>query len=304
MKKAVIAVDAGGTKTRVALIDEKKRIVSEIYGPAGSPAATSPDASFSVVSGLVEEMSGRFSGDYDIVCVQMGVSGFGIIPDPAAFERRLCERLGLEVAVYNDGYVTLHSLMKGKRGEWIAVISGTGSSCYATNGRETLLLGGYGHLLTEAGSAHAAVKTAAAEAIRQFEEGEPLSPLSRALMEEVGIDNVYRFKVFFFNNPKSKIAERARFISARALAGDEEATAILKQCGRDLARWVKLQYKHLSLSPAARIGLFGSFVTKAAFVREALLKDLRDSGYNPEIAEDSEDPIYGAYYLALERGKL
>ncbi len=29
MKKAVIAVDAGGTKTRVALIDEKKRIVSE-----------------------------------------------------------------------------------------------------------------------------------------------------------------------------------------------------------------------------------------------------------------------------------
>lgn len=303
MKKAVIAVDAGGTKTRVALIDEEKRIVAEMTGAAGSPAVTSIETSFTVVLELVETMLSHHRADYDITFVQMGVSGFGIIADPAAFERRLTERLGVEVAVNDDGYVTLYSLSQARPGEWIAVISGTGSSVYGYNNGETLLLGGYGHLLTEAGSAYAAVKRTAVEAIRQHEEGEPLSPLSQALMREIGVENVYRFKIFFFNNPKSKVAAYARFLSTCAQAGDAEAKSVLRQCGRDLARWVKLQYQRLKLS-AAKIGFFGSFITQAAFVRDELLASLRADGYAPEVIADPEDPIFGAYYLAARSGKI
>ena len=304
MTKAIIAVDAGGTKTQAALIDEKKKIIDSIYGPAGSPAVSSLDSAFSNIFKLTEEIYYRYRNQYKINFIQLGVSGLGIVPDPVIYQKRLYDLLGIEVAINDDGLLALHSLMKAKEGEWIAVISGTGSCCYGTNGKETLLLGGFGHLLTEAGSAYTAVKRVVTEAIRQFEENDSLSPLSQAFMREVGADNVYRFKVFIFNNSKSKIAGYAKFISDRALAGDQEAAQILKQCGLDLSRWVKLMYRHLQLSDRTILGFRGSFIEKAAFVKDELISDLRQSGYNPQIIHNGEDPIYGAYYLAVRRGKI
>jgi len=302
--KAIIAIDAGGTKTKAALINENCQIIERISGPAGSPAVVTTKTAFANVFALTEKLYRRYYQQYKIVFIQLGISGLGIVADPLPYQKKLAELLQTDVAVDDDGYLALHSLMKTESGNWIAVISGTGSCCYGTNGNKTMMLGGFGHLLTEAGSAYAAVKSVVTAAIRQFEEKEPLSPLSKAFMHKVGARNVYQFKVFIFNNSKSKIANYAKFIAKRALAGDGESKNILKRCGRDLARWVKLLYKHLSLSDNVKLGFRGSFIDKAPFVKDELISDLTENGFQPSLVSNGVEPIFGAYYLAIRRGKL
>lgn len=304
MEKAIIAVDAGGTKTHASLINKDKEIIGSVFGEPGSPAAVGIDKAFSNIFVAIQRLYEHYARCYEIVFIQLGISGLGIVPDPLLYRDRFAEAFKVRVRINDDGFLALHSLMQNRPGHWITIIAGTGSCCYGTNGKDTLLLGGFGHLLTEAGSAYVCVKSLMSEAIRQFEENEPLSPLSRSFMNEIAACDVYRFKVFAFNNSKGKIASYAPLVSAAALAGDEQAAAILRQCGRDLARWVKLMYRHLQLAESTVLGFRGSFIENAAYVKDELIAGLHKDGIYPDIVKNSDDPIYGAYYLALKEGVI
>lgn len=303
MNKVIIAVDAGGTKTKVCALNEDKQIVYEIIGGPGSPAVLR-DAAFKNIFQLVEKVYAKVIHDYQVAFIQMGVSGLGIVAHVNQYETEMKQKTGVETSIVSDAILGLYSIVEDKYKEGILVLSGTGSACAGINGEKTMLLGGFGQFLTETGSAYASVKELVTNTILQYEDSLTYSPLGKKFMEKINAQSIQDFKVFMYNHNKGEIAQYAKFISQEALYGDEEALAILQKNGRDLAYYVIRLYRHLKLSSEAVLGFRGSFIQNAPFVKETLLKLLQKENLVLNLIGGDNDPIYGAYYMAKKRGIL
>lgn len=303
MEKIIIAVDAGGTKTKVCAIDKNKNIIYKAVGGAGSPATVKEEA-FKNIKKLVEEAVFSLKDRYLISLIQMGISGFGIVLDIKKIEAEFASKFDTEVSIESDVTLAMYSIVTDKYDEGILVLSGTGSACFGINKDETFMVGGFGHLLTENGSGYISVKMLIVSIIKLYEETKTYSELGKKFMNHIGATKIGDFRSFVYQKTKGEIAQYAQFITEEALKQDNQAIDILKKCGKDLADSVQLLYKHLNLSHKAVIGFRGSFIQNAPFVKDELIRCLELSGYNPEIVEGVDDPIFGAYYMALRKGKL
>lgn len=303
MRDVIIAVDAGGTKTKVALIDSGGRIVYEKIGGPGSPAVSGKKALYDIFS-QVQDVCLENKDSYNFKYVQMGISGLGVIGDKSKFEAEFSDKLGIAVSLENDAIIALFSIVEDKYNEGILVLSGTGSATYGVKDLETKLIGGWGHLLVEEGSSYAVVRRLVVDIINQSEKGLEISPLGKKFMQEINISDVNDFKVFMYGNKKDEIASYAKFISNEATNGDNDAIRLLKDAGRALAFNVIKAYNFLKLGSDAVIGFRGSFIIKAPFVKEELFKTLLESNYHLQEVTGSVDPIYGAYYMAKRKQKI
>lgn len=303
MEKVIIAVDAGGTKTKVVAINENKQIVYEITGGSGSPAVVGKVAIKNIFD-LVQDVYDNVHQKYDVRYVQMGISGYGVLSDPVSHEKELESKLNVEVKMDSDTSLGLYSIIEDKFEEGVLVLSGTGSAVSGIKNNETMLVGGFGVLLTESGSSYTSVKQLIVNIINQYEDTMTYSKLGKDFMELLGAKHIGAFRNFMYTKTKTEIASYSKFISSKALEGDIEAISILKKAGFDLAIQTTKLYKNLKLSNDAIIGFRGSFVNKAPFVKEEFLKTLNEYGIKPIINEGDDDPIYGGYYMAKRKGKI
>lgn len=304
MEKVIIAVDAGGTKTKAVAIDENKKIVYEIVGGPGSPAVVGHDA-IKTIFQLVEVVNENVKDKYNVSFVQIGLSGYGVLGDNArTYEKELEEKINAEVNMTSDTNLGLYSIVEDKYNEGVLVISGTGSAVAGIKDEKTMLVGGYGVLLTETGSSYAAVKMLIVNTINQFEDNMTYSEIGREFLELIEGKDVNDFRRFMYTKSKAEIASYSKFISAKALDGDEIAVDILKKCGKDLAIQVKKLYNNLKLSDETVIGFVGSFIKKAPYAKDELIKTLEEFNIKPIIFTGDDDPVYGGYYMAKRKGKI
>lgn len=303
MKKVIIAVDAGGTKTKVAALNENREIVYEAIGGPGSPAAIKEEALKNITE-LVLEVYNNVKDEYNVTFVQMGLSGFGVLKDVPRFEKQIKDIVNCEVSVRSDADLGLYSIIEDKHDCGVLVISGTGSVVAGINDGKILMVGGYGVLLTETGSSYAAVKMLVSNIIHQYEEYLTFTKLGKEFMDLLGATNLGYFRVFMYRNTKAEIADYSKFISQKALEGDLEAISILKESGIALADSIRKIHKNLELCKGAVLGFRGSFINKAPYVKDQVLNSLKDMNINLQVYEGNEDPIYGAYYMARRKGKI
>lgn len=303
MEKVVIAVDAGGTKTKVSAINQNKEVVFESVGGPGSPAVLR----FQAYNNILEPLRVVFNevkDKYDVTFIQIGVSGFGVLENISEIENKLYAEFGVEVKLNSDADIGLYSIIEDKYDEGILVLAGTGSAVSGIKNGKIMLVGGFGALLTECGSSYFAVKSLVMNIINQYEETLTYSELGKEFMKLIGAEDVGYFRKFMYLNTKTEIASYAKFISKQANLGNEEAIKILKDSGRDLAVLVRRVYKNLGLTEKAIIGFRGSFVQKAPYVKEELMKNLDGFGIHLNIFEGDQDPVFGAFYMARRKGKI
>ncbi|MGD9605066.1 MAG: BadF/BadG/BcrA/BcrD ATPase family protein [Bacilli bacterium] len=303
MEKIIIAVDAGGTKTKVCGFTANKDIVYESIGGPGAPIVVLGEPTFSFYP-QIKEACDHLKQDYEIVFVQLGISGLGIVPDVKAKEQELSAYLHLPVSMENDAMIGLYSLRGIPKEPSILVLAGTGSSVISFQDGKTLLMGGFGHLLTEKGSSFTAVKTLISQIIDKYEQNKPINALEQKFMTLIKATTVYDLKPFVYLKTKSGIADYAKFISQEALNNDIDAIAILKKCGEDLAYFVIKAHEKMQMDQTFFLGFRGSFIQKAPYVKDALLRCLTDQGFHPSIIDKEIDPVEGAYYLAKQKGKI
>ncbi|HOA63477.1 MAG TPA: ROK family protein, partial [Bacilli bacterium] len=109
MKKAILAVDAGGTKTKVAIIDDNKDICYQKIGGSGSPAVNGIKAIEYIIS-LIKEVYKEVKSIYQIEYIQMGISGLGTVANKHQFEQQLSNELQIPVSMENDVVLALYSV--------------------------------------------------------------------------------------------------------------------------------------------------------------------------------------------------
>lgn len=128
MNKVIMSIDAGGTKTKAALIDYDCNIVFERVGGPGSPAVLKEQKAMKNIMDLIDKVFLEAKDLYEITYIQMGISALSAVEDKSFYEKFLSSKYSVPVSIENDAYMALYSIIQDKYNEGIVVLAGTGSA--------------------------------------------------------------------------------------------------------------------------------------------------------------------------------
>ncbi len=297
MSKYIIGIDGGGTKTLGVLFDikgtELKRVESGF-----SNFSIDEEIAKRNLEKTIEELTKDLDSDQELF-IQMGIAGYSKIKKSTQFIKSLEKRYNATVDLDSDAIIALYSVKQDKNVNVIMVIGGTGSVLMVSDGDESNMVGGFGHLLGDEGSAYHLAITALKKIIEEKESHHQLSQLSNLILKEIEALDYSDIKNFVYNNNKSDIARLAKFIAQCALEHDLDAIELLKQEGKHLAKQTINAYNLSKRSEKVIIALRGGFLLNAPFVKETLIEELKMSLKNFEIDIYPIEPVIGAYYLGF-----
>ena len=302
MEKVIISVDSGGSKTKVCLINDKKEILDTVLEGSGSPAVIGPKLAMENIYRAITKIiiaNKNCKVDYIVI----GMSGLMSITNDKDFIDQLKEDFKTNIILVSDASFALYSVIKDVHDEGVLVLSGTGAAVVGFKNEQTHLISGWGHLLTEAGSAYSVVRTLVVNTIRTYENTGIITKLGQKFIDHLGINAIEEFRIFIYSNSKREIASYASFVNEQAMNKNQEAIELLKSEGRILANDVRNAYRVANLTPNAVLGFRGGFIVNVEILREELISSLKEMGIVINILKDDDpDPIYGGYYLAKRQG--
>lgn len=298
--KGIIAVDAGGTKTKIAFINRQKEIMWSTVVGSGSPAVMHEKAFIHIKDGVKQAFS-SLTPQHDIAGIAMGISGFGVVLDKEAKRKEFRDEFQVPVIMENDAVIALYSIIQDQHDKGILVLSGTGTSVLGIQNEETFLVSGWGHLLNERGSAYSCVKDYIIQIIETYEETGMIPELGKKFMKTLGYQDIQDFKILMYQHTKNEVAAYSKFFSEEAKC-DVEAQEWLRQNGAYLAKDVLHVMARLKIASPTVLGFRGGFISNNSFVQEGLISTLEQNHVRANIVEGEKDPIYGAFYMGLRRG--
>lgn len=306
MIKYLIAVDAGGTKTEIAAIDANQKIIDKTTTGPGSAAVIKEEVIWEQILTSIDELISRIDIEtYQLVAIQMGLSAFSIFEQIEDVKEKLTKKYDVEVYIEGDTIIALHSILKDQYQKGVCCVAGTGIAIYGENENNTCIIGGWGHIIRELGSAYAAVHHFALNIIDNFENNLPLTKVENEFLELLQQNNIKDLKHLFYFHSKTEIASFVPFIKNAALNGDNEAKLLLKEEGKYLGYQVIKAINKLQLKNNYVVGVRGGFVQKQSYdIIEGIKEVLKDNDINVPFICDSEEAIYGCYFLIKKRGLI
>jgi N-acetylglucosamine kinase-like BadF-type ATPase len=301
MSNYIIGIDGGGTSTDGAIFTEEGRILKQVTGDFANFRVDSDLAKHHLMSVLDQLLEGI--NRQDIQMIQLGISGVPSEEEKDKLTSMLSERYQCVVDMTNDAMIALYSIRKGLNKCVVMILGGTGSAIMIGVDDQAHLIGGFGHLLGDEGSAYHLAITALKNIIKAREEGKKDTPLTTAILSHINAKDHYQIKDFVYNTNKQDIASLSRFLSEYAINGDNEAIELFKLEGHLLADQTLRGVSKFQTCSDIIIGLRGSFLLHAPYVKDTLLQRLDDANVSYKIDLQPIEPIYGAYYLALQKLK-
>jgi len=297
MSKYIIGIDGGGTKTLGVLFDidghELKRVEFGF-----SNFSIDEDIAKLNIEKTIDELIRDLESDRELF-IQMGIAGYSKIKKSSQFVKSLEKKFKAFVDLDSDAIIALYSVKKDKDINVIMVIGGTGSVLMVSDGEEANMVGGFGHLLGDEGSAYHLAITALKKIIEEKESNQEMSELSKLILKEIEALDYSDIKNFVYNNNKSDIARLAKFIAQCALNHNLDAISLLKQEGRYLAKQTLNAYNLSNRKEKVVIALRGGFLLNAPYVKETLIEELKISLKDFELDIHPIEPVIGAYYLGF-----
>lgn len=297
MSDLFLGVDAGATRTRVAVCNDKGELVGTGVGGSGHHLYVGVEG---VARSLQEALANaRFQGHrFEAAC--FASASLWVVAGYSLHYNRIKQAIGAELntdrlLIENDARAALWGAFSGRPG--IACIAGTGAVTLAyTQDGKVIRVGGWGHILGDEGSAYRISLDAVQAALRAYDGiGEPTSLLDRASgffrwqdpQEAIG---------FFYGHPldKREVAKFAPVVIAEAKSGDPVAVSIVRSNVSFLVRCILTISEKTRIYKVAPIG--GVF--RDEYIREQFANELTEAGINcvaPELP-----PVLGAVGLAME----
>jgi len=299
--KVVLSIDAGGTSTRYAFIDEKENILYlEKTGP-GSPAVNR-NAETDIFE-KIKEIIYKENNQYEIICIAIGMSGFALV-NVEEYKDKLWKEFNVPILLENDAYMALMSVLKDKYKNGTVVISGTGAIVLSINNGNTFYANGWGELLTERSSGYGLVKDYVCNMIRHYEQKGFYTPLEQQFLDYMGYQKVEEFKMLFYRHSKNEVAKYCTFFFEKVKEGNEEAKEWMVQNGVNLGIDVVSSLKRVEMNSKFVIGFRGGVFDNNPIIIDAILKTIKENGYDVTVEKGEDNPIYGGYYLAKREGLL
>ena len=233
MKKYLLGIDGGGSKTDILICDTELNEVARKVASRSNPNDIGIEALLNLLResiSLVIEESGIDKSE--IVAAFAGIAGL-TSSDYAKRVRELISSLlpSARVDALHDGINVLYGAFPFEDG--VSVICGTGSSCFAKKGSEIIRIGGYG-VFDMSGNGYEIGKAGLAHALQTADGRQKEGILEDLLHEKLG-DDFVRALDGILKMTKDEIASFARTVFDAAEKGDSNALAIIESNMRYIA---------------------------------------------------------------------
>ncbi|MCS7068465.1 MAG: ATPase [Meiothermus sp.] len=234
----VLGIDGGASSSKWAVLDAAGQVVAQgraapIVGHLFNEEMRAQV--WVALDALLAETS-----PYAPAAVVAGITGLdGGTPEARHFGAHIARALGLadeRVRVLNDMDLVYRAHFAP--GEGVVVYAGTGSVAYsiAPDGA-VYRAGGHGYLIGDEGAGFWIGKTALRHLLRWHDAGLDTAsyPLARQLYAMLGGRDWPRIRAYVYGGGRQAVAALAPAVGRAAEEGDETATQVLLQAGRELA---------------------------------------------------------------------
>jgi N-acetylglucosamine kinase-like BadF-type ATPase len=261
----IIAIDGGGSKTDVLLVDGSGAILGRSRGPGASPQVVGMKPGLDVFESLVAEAA-----------VQAGLSamppfgthtsaylaGADLPLEEEELLHALTERGWSEsVVVGNDTFALLRAGTPD--GVGVAVVCGAGINCVgvAEDGR-VHRFPALGRISGDWGGGFQMGSEALWWAVRDADGRGPRTGLLPAIVEHFGTKDIFEVveQLHFRSLPRPRIHELSPLLFRVAASGDEVATRIVQQLVDEVASMVAVTVRKLDMTAGAPVVVLGGGV--------------------------------------------
>jgi glucosamine kinase len=297
-----LGVDGGGTRTRVALVDETGREQARAEGPPTLVDPANPSATIDVIADLCREVASKGGADLPVESLWAGIAGAGTEPTRGVVETALREAgLSSRTSVGADAQATFHDAFPS--GSGILLLSGTGSIALGRGADgSSLRVGGWGVHLGDEGSGYR-IGMWALRALARGEDGRGVSTdLRDPVLKALGLAGPKDLIKWIASARKADVASLVPLICEVAEAGDEAATAVIEKAVDELVGHVRTLVRRLEPWPATpEVALAGGLLKEGRPLRLRVIEALEGL---PSLPRDrAPDGARGACSLAMGLGE-
>lgn len=304
MTAYLLGIDGGGTKTEAVICDGSGRVLGNgLGGPSGIDSVGAAGALLGIGAAVAaaRQQAGLAAAPFHSTFLGMA----GVVSEADREIVRGVARelaLGPTVGVDHDIRISLAGGLSGRPG--IALIAGTGSSCFGINAAdERWQSGGWGHLISDEGSSYWFGWNGIRLAIGTY-DGRWQSALLEPVRQRLGMAQMtdIHHRLYTEGVSKSEIAALAPLVIEAAASGDAMAQRLIVTGTADLAQMVAAVARRLGWAAAPcevtlTGGLWRAGESVIAPFRQALTAVLPAA----RIVLPELSPVLGACVLALQQ---
>jgi glucosamine kinase len=304
MTNYLLGVDGGGTKTQAVICDESGRILgSGMGGPSGIDSVGAAGAILGIGAAVeaARQQAGLVVAPFHSVF--LGMAGVVSEADRDIIRGVAHElALGPVIGVDHDIRISLAGGLSGRLG--IALIAGTGSSCFGINAAgERWQSGGWGHLISDEGSSYWLGWNGIRLAIGTY-DGRWQSSLLEPVRQRLGMALMtdLHHRLYTEGISKAEIAALAPLVIEAAASGDGMAQQLIVTGTADLAQMVAAVARRLGWAAApCEVTLTGGLWRAGEDVIAPFRRALADVLPAARIVMPELSPVLGACVLALQQ---
>jgi N-acetylglucosamine kinase-like BadF-type ATPase len=307
MARFFLGIDGGGTKTQVAICDERGRVLGVgLGGASGIDSVGADGATVSIGAAVAAARAQASLPDAPFATVFCGMAGV-VSESDRAIVREVARRLQLGDAIHvdHDIRIALAGGLSGRPG--IALIAGTGSSCFGMNAAgKRWQSGGWGHIISDEGSSYWFGWNAIRLAMGAF-DGRWQTTLLEPVRQRLGLTSLLdiHYRLYTQGISKSEIAGFAPLVIEASVAGDKMAQQLVRQGIHDLAQMVTAVARRLGWQDApCEVTLTGGIWRAGEVVLAPFRAAVAEMLPQARIVMPELPPILGACVLALQAGGI
>jgi len=303
----VVAVDGGGVKTDLALLDSSGALLSYVRGGASQAHYQGVDGTVEVLEGLLEAAATRAGLnplDRPVASTaQLLLAGMDLPEELAAFRVAMGQRQWSErLVVGNDTEALLRA--GTDRGWGIAVVCGTGINCIglAPDGREARFLS-FGPVSGDWGGGRDVGLAALAAAVRAADGRGPRTVLEAGVPAHFGLSGPFEVAraVHLEEMPMARLGELAPVVLA-ACDEDPVAAGIIDRLAHEVIAFAAAALRRLDLTGSDPDVVLGGRLLRAVSpeVIETIARAVRELAPAASVLVAPSEPIIGAALLGLD----
>jgi N-acetylglucosamine kinase-like BadF-type ATPase len=299
-----MGIDGGGTHTRSLVINDLGAVIGMGNSGPSKPDAVDPETARANLHQAIWASCEPCGGPAMLDTIFVGMGGVVSEVDSEVV-RRMLDGLALRptipIGIDHDIRVALAGGTAGQPG--IALIAGTGSSCYGRNAAgESWRCGGWGYILDDVGSSFYLGQQALMAIVRSYDGRGPATALQGPVLEALGLhdpDEIMH-RIYHPRLDHGGIAGLAPIVCAMA-DSDSVARSIITRGCADLAEMVLVTVHKLRLPEDTLVVPVGSLATASMIFRRTLEQAIHSVLPEAQVRAPLIPPVAGAAFLALQQ---
>lgn len=303
----ILAVDGGGTKCRAMLSTKEGYVLASAQSGSCNYQSVGLDMAMKNIRDAISKVVQVAGQPPTLKSAVFGLAGIDTEKDHrivrGAIDKALAQ-LGLiskEIIVDNDGMITLLGAIGCEDG--VLVMAGTGSiACGTTQQGRQVRVGGWGHILDDAGSGYAIGKAALTHVMYVYDGRDPQSGLVKAVLDKLVLAGPEEMMNWTYSQHYTvdKVAALAPVICRLAEEGDWKALDILLKASQSLKQLSMAVIDRLGLGKLSfKLMLSGGLLQNVPILRNELVKSIKEDCPHASIVDVQYLPICGGILRAL-----